>query len=105
MEVINEAKRLINQTTGTLVEEQIQIAQLNIAAMLETQLGDSQQAMKGHMNDEVLVVKSMINKIENEVLPDNLKLVHETLDETKEIQKVELNIINDFVRTNIKNFD
>jgi len=53
--------------------------------MLETQLGDSQQAMKGHMNDEVLVVKSMINKIENEVLPDNLKLVHETLDETKEI--------------------
>ena len=73
--------------------------------MLETQLGESQEAMKGHMNDEVLVVKSMINKIENEVLPHNLQLVQTTLDETKAIQKVELDIINDFVRTNIKNFD
>ena len=81
------------------------MAQLNIAAMLETQLGESQEAMKGHMIDEVLVVKSMINKIENEVLPHNLQLVQTTLDETKAIQKVELDIINDFVRTNIKNFD
>ena len=41
--------------------------------------------MKGHMETEVMVVKSMIDRIENEVLPGNLQKVDETITETKEI--------------------
>ena len=33
--------------------------------------------MKGHMQQEVVIVKNMIDKIENHVLPSNLKLVQD----------------------------
>jgi len=46
--------------------------------------------MKVHMGNEVVVVKNMIDKIEKNVLPENLKFIQGKLEDAIKNQRLEL---------------
>lgn len=52
-EIMEAARDMVNQEANNMVTEHVEQAQINIAAMLEEQLKESQEKMKAHMNNEV----------------------------------------------------
>jgi hypothetical protein len=84
-----------------MVAEHVEQAQINIVAMLEDQLRESQEKMKMHMEKEVEAVSRIVDTLQNQTLPNNLKQVQGKIDEANQTAADELNKCMRFVNDNI----
>ena len=103
-QIMTDAKAMVLEITDAKVDEKVAAAQVTMSEMLETQMQDQSVEMKRHVREEMLKIRTEMDKIMNVMIPEALKKIDETLEQARRQQEVELNNCLTYVNEKMKAF-